>query len=181
MLERVPKTKQAIVGAGAGLAATVVMSGVMLGAQRAGLTGKLPPRKITQRTLDRLGVRRSRRAEDVSTTVAHLGYGAASGALFDRTLRGRVWPRAPVAEGVLFGAAVWLVSYFGWLPALRIMPSPPRDRPGRALTMLVAHVVFGAVLGALRPNSPAARAAPGRDGAAPAAGAVATAAPPPRR
>lgn len=149
MLERVPKTRQAIMGAGAGLAATMAMSAFMLAAQRTGFMGKSPPRKITQRTLNRLGVRRSRRADDLTTVTAHLGYGTASGALFNRTVRGRVLPRMPVVEGLLFGSAVWVVSYFGWVPALRIMPPPTRDRPGRAGTMFAAHLVFGAVLGAL--------------------------------
>lgn len=78
----------------------------MLAAQRTGMMSKPPPRKITQRALNRLGVRRSRRANDRSTMAAHLGYGSASGALFNRTVRGRVLPRMQVVEGLWFGSAV---------------------------------------------------------------------------
>ena len=41
------------------------------------------------------------------------------------------------------------VSYSGWLPALHLMPPPEQDRPGRQPSMVAAHVVYGAVLGAL--------------------------------
>lgn len=47
------------------------------------------------------------------------------------------------------GLAIWLVSYFGWIPALRTLAPPSEDRPGRAWTMFAAHVVYGATLSAL--------------------------------
>lgn len=61
-------------------------------------------------------------------------------------------PRPPfptVAAGMVFGAAVWFISYQGSVPALGIMAPPSRDRPGRPQAMLAAHLVHGAVLGAL--------------------------------
>jgi hypothetical protein len=39
------------------------------------------------------------------------------------------------------------VSYEGWVPAAGIMPPAHRDRPSRSATMVVAHAVYGAVLG----------------------------------
>ena len=143
-----------MIGAGSGAVATIAMSALMLGAQKAGLTGKLPPQKITQRALDALHLRRGRKTDDLSTLVGHLGYGSAVGGLYGGWLRGKILPRSPVTEGVLFGGVVWLASYFGWVPALRILPRPTKDRPGRAITMFVAHVLFGAVLGALAPRVP---------------------------
>jgi hypothetical protein len=43
---------------------------------------------------------------------------------------------------------VWLGSYAGWIPALDLLPPPDRDRRGRPPSMIVAHWVYGAALGA---------------------------------
>ena len=45
--------------------------------------------------------------------------------------------------------AVWVASYFGWVPKLGLMKPPTRDRPDRSLVMLGAHLIFGGVLGKL--------------------------------
>ena len=149
-------------GIGAGAVATVAMSGLMLGAQRAGLMPKQPPEQITERFLDELHVQRSEPEENAWSTIAHFGFGMACGGLFG-ALRGRLLRTHPVSEGILFGTLVWAASYCGWIPALAIMPPPTRDRPGRSMTMLAAHMVFGAVLGGLTPRAtargPAAAAA----------------------
>jgi hypothetical protein len=46
-----------------------------------------------------------------------------------------------------------LRSFPAWtrrrLPALGLMPPPRRDRPGRPTAMIVAHLVYGTVLGSL--------------------------------
>jgi hypothetical protein len=150
-----PAASRAIAGGiGAGAAATLAMSGLMLGAQRAGLMRKQPPEKITEKFLDELHVQRSESEENAWSTIAHFGFGMASGGLFG-ALRGRLLRAHPVGEGVLFGTLVWAASYCGWIPALAIMPPPTRDRPGRSITMLAAHIVFGAVLGGLTPRTPA--------------------------
>ena len=47
------------------------------------------------------------------------------------------------------GLSVWAVSYQGWVPALGILPKASEDRPARPAVMVAAHVVYGAVLGAL--------------------------------
>jgi hypothetical protein len=80
---------------------------------------------------------------------AHLAFGAGSGvafALLQRQLRSRY---ASGAQGMAFALLIWLVSYKGWVPALRIMPSAEQDRPGRVMTMIAAHLVYGATLGDL--------------------------------
>lgn len=147
--ERPSLPRRALRGALAGAIATLPMTIVMLGAQRAGLMGKLPPKKITQRMLDLGRVRRSRPADTAAATVSHVGYGTLVGALFGSLAQGRLLPKCPVSEGVLFGGAAWAASYFGWVPALGAMPPPTRDRKGRTVSMALAHAVFGAVLGAL--------------------------------
>jgi hypothetical protein len=122
----------------------------MFAAKRVGLMGAMPPEKITARLLDRLGwQRRSREAQDVAASLAHLGFGAAGGSLFALLERGLRPPGPPVVAGTLFAAGVWLVSYMGWVPALGILPPAHRDRPGRPQSMLAAHLVYGAALGFL--------------------------------
>lgn len=145
-------------GAVAGALATVAMSGVMFAAKRAGLMGEMPPEKITAHFLDRLGWKsRSKLTQDTLASLTHVGFGAAAGSLFAALERGFRVPGPPVVAGMVFGACVWLVSYSGWVPALGIMPPPRRDRPGRPQAMLIAHLVYGAALGALEGGAPRPR------------------------
>jgi len=134
-------------GAASGALATVAMSAVMGAAQRLGWLGRMPPKIITRAAFNHVGVDRSRPAENAGATVAHFAFGAVGGGLYGalRPLRARTSP----LQGVVYGTLIWLVSYAGWVPALRIMPPPQRDRPGRVPSMLAAHWVYGAVLDAL--------------------------------
>jgi hypothetical protein len=141
-----PELNRLLRGALAGAAATLGMSAFMFLGRRAGLLGRMPPEKITSRLLGRAGLPRTRRQQDVAASALHLGFGAAAGALFS-PLRARL-PVNPILAGVAYGTAVWAVSYMGWVPGLGIMPPPSRDRPGRPETMLAAHWVYGALLGA---------------------------------
>ncbi|HEX6547421.1 MAG TPA: DUF6789 family protein [Candidatus Dormibacteraeota bacterium] len=132
-------------GAAAGAAATVGMSALMFAARRAGLLGRMPPERITARALNRLGISRTRTQQDMMASALHIGFGAGAGALF-MPLAARA-PVNRVLLGLLYGTAVWAVSYMGWVPALGIMAPPSKDRPGRPQTMLAAHWVYGALLG----------------------------------
>jgi hypothetical protein len=137
----------AVRGAAHGVAATVVMSGWMLLARRLGLMSRLPPEKLTAILLRRLGVRPRTPLLEAATLAGHFSYGAALGALFQSATDRLPGPAA--LKGALFGAAVWGVSYAGWVPALELMPPPHRDRPGRQASTLAAHLIYGAVLGGL--------------------------------
>ncbi|HEU0035872.1 MAG TPA: DUF6789 family protein [Kofleriaceae bacterium] len=134
-------------GISAGTLATMPMTAVMLGAQRLGLLGKAPPAKITDAALDAADVpaRRSERA--LATALAHFGFGAAAGAIYSVLRPGTPSLARGAIEGAVFATGVWAASYAGWVPALGIMPPPKQDRPGRPASMIVAHWVFGAVLG----------------------------------
>lgn len=135
-------------GALAGAGATVVMTIVMVVSERIGLMDRHPPEHIVERGMTMAGEPPSRQAVDVAAGAAHFAFGTACGAAFGLL----VSPRASGTVQLLampWAIAIWLVSYFGWIPALRILPPPSEDRPGRAWTMLAAHVVYGATLGAL--------------------------------
>jgi hypothetical protein len=126
-------------GALAGVGATVVMSAVFFAGQRLGTIGTLPPRLIVARLLPDL----SRRGSQALSAVAHLGYGAVAGAGFG-IARGR-----SLRSGLLYGLAVWAVSYELWVPAADVLPPAHRDQRSRAATIAAAHVIFGLALGAL--------------------------------
>lgn len=130
--------------AGAGTFATAMMSGVMALGKKLGLLGEPPPHRIVRKVLGRP---RPARLAAPASLASHFAFGAALG-----MVHGSLPPalRRSLGVGCAFGALVWAASYVHVLPALGIMPRPSRDRPGRPTTMLVAHLVFGATLAALR-------------------------------
>jgi hypothetical protein len=146
-------------GALDGIAATIAMSGGMWAAARAGWLGRPPPEAIVDRALGAAGARDvPREASRALAGAAHLGFGAAAGAIFAAARRRSRPPAVAALEGALFGALVWTVSYAGWVPALGILPSPQRDREGRPTAMFLSHLVFGATLGLLDERRRRARA-----------------------
>lgn len=141
----------AMAGTVAGLLATAVMSIAMLAAKRAGLTGELPPERISREVLEEVTSPPSEQSEDAVATLLHFAFGAGAGALLGALL-GRGMPvivRVPI--GVAYASGVWAVSYLGWIPALGLMPPATRDRPGRVRVMLMAHWVYGGAAAILHP------------------------------
>jgi hypothetical protein len=145
-------TAKIVIGAAAGLAATVPMTLAMEAMyRRLPWTQRepLPPRKITERALAAIGVRHKLDEEErfALTMVNHFGYGTAMGGIYgpasDR-VKG-----TPVVKGMGFGLIVWAGSYLGLLPALGLMQPATRHRPHRNALMIVAHLVWGATLGLL--------------------------------
>ena len=135
-------------GAVAGIGATAAMSVVMLAAQRAGFMQKQPPEQIVERGADATDTPADENQIDAAATLAHFGFGALAGSVFGLVTRA-LRPGVPELLAVPWALGVWAVSYLGWVPALHIMPRADRDDPGRAWTMIAAHVVYGAALGAL--------------------------------
>jgi hypothetical protein len=134
-----------LVGATAGLAATGVMSLVMQTAKALGALGEPPPRRLTRKLLRPLGRAAPRgKALDAAALAAHFGFGASMGALHGLLPAGLRTPPG----GALFGLGVWAANYAGWLPKVRWMPPPSRDRFGRPTAMIVAHLVYGVALSA---------------------------------
>ena len=48
-----------------------------------------------------------------------------------------------VGFGIASGVAVWLASYFGWIPAARILRPASRHPDSRNALMLTAHIIWG--------------------------------------
>ena len=134
-----------------GTVATAAMSVPMLLAPDA-VMGRRPPKQVTVSALRRLRLDPGDEGErNAASTLAHLGFGAGMGSLFSAA-RAQLRPPGPkVVQGVAYGLAIWALGYKGAIPALGILPPPEHDRPGRQPVMVLAHVVYGAVLGALEP------------------------------
>lgn len=139
--------KTLIRGAAAGTFATALMSALMLAGRKLGITGQLPPEKITVKALRRFGIHPSAEQQDALATGLHFAFGAGAGAAFGVIARRVPVPSVPL--GVAYGTAIWGVSYMGWIPSLGLMPHADHDRRGRQAVMLAGHVVFGATLGVL--------------------------------
>lgn len=154
-------------GATAGVVATLAMSVPMLAASRLGIVQRQAPAQMTDRLVQRMGLADDIKDEDTRDALAvanHLGFGAGGGAIFG--LVSRRLPRSVprVAAGMAYGAMIWTVSYAGWVPALRLMPAPQDDELARPALMLGAHLVYGAVLGALTPTRRSASPLPAAGG-----------------
>ena len=142
-------TMSLIRGALAGGAATVAMSVPMVAARRVGLIDRQPPRHITGRVLRSIGTPVGGSQLDAAAVVAHEAFGALAGVGYT-LLRERIPRRLPDgALGVGYGIAIWLVSYRGLLPRLRLVASGHGTGGRRDLVMLAAHVVYGWVLARL--------------------------------
>jgi uncharacterized membrane protein YagU involved in acid resistance len=146
------KTTTILLGAAAGLAATAPMTMAMHA-----LKGRLPwyqryalpPMEVVARASHAVGLHRSASLAEHKrlATALHYGFGAACGAIY-AGLAAPFRLTGPLT-GLLFGMVVWTVSYLGWLPALGLFRSPGDQEQRRNLMMVVAHLVWGATLGAI--------------------------------
>jgi uncharacterized membrane protein YagU involved in acid resistance len=99
----------------------------------------LTPREIIDSVSAELGADLGNEAAKDGTIAAHFAYGAACGALLAAAN-----PQMSRTSGALAGAAVWLASYMGWIPAAGIL-KPATEHPGRRNAVMVgAHLVWGA-------------------------------------
>ena len=106
----------------------------------------LPPRQLTMAMADRVGLARhlDERQRLSVALAAHFAYGSVVGALYGPLMRGV--PGASVFKGSLFGLGVWGVSYLGWIPALRLLPSATHWPHRRNALMLITHFVWGSTI-----------------------------------
>ena len=141
-----------LVGALAGLAATVPMTAAMESMHRLLPERErypLPPREIAMAVAEDAGVRQHLdEPERTSVTLAaHFGYGAMTGAMYAPLAQRSQW--RPAIGGAGFGLAVWAGSYLGLLPALGILTPATAHPTRRNALMITAHVVWGVTLGLL--------------------------------
>lgn len=149
--ENTPRTITAALGAGAlaGGAATCVMSLTLFWAQRLHLLDRLPPEEMTDKLLDTAGIQAEQRTRTSLAALFHILFGVSAGGLFGLIQRQVRLPLPSSLAGIGYAGMVWLLSYMGWIPALGLLPAATRDGPRRPRIMVLAHAIYGAVLGAL--------------------------------
>jgi putative membrane protein len=158
-----PKANDVIVGAAAGVIATVPMTLAMEELHRVlpgEHDGPLPPREVTEGLYDQLRGEKTLASEErleQLTFMLHYAFGGAAGALFPLVAPRRV--PAAVGVGILYGLTVWTGSYLGLLPAIGVRHHAKHDAAARSGMMIVAHVVWGATLGLLLRGRPGLRVA----------------------
>lgn len=140
--------RRMLLGALAGMAATVPMTLAMIAMHRRLPRRErypLPPRAVTMEVLDSVGVQEQQLDESQKsgvTLLSHFGYGAGVGALYAPLAHAVRLP--PLASGCIYGLTVWAGSYLGWLPAAGLI-TPATEHPARRnALMITAHLVWGA-------------------------------------
>jgi uncharacterized membrane protein YagU involved in acid resistance len=129
---------RALLGILAGVAATMAMTATMRRLHTILPDDErypLPPREIVDNSV----AAADEHAARCKTLLAHFGFGGLTGALFALlpAIRG---------GGVAYGLGVWALSYFGWIPAARILTPAHRHPFRRNLLMIAAHIVWGLTL-----------------------------------
>ncbi|HYD37582.1 MAG TPA: hypothetical protein VEA60_08210 [Allosphingosinicella sp.] len=160
--DKLKLTSRLVIGGIAGFVGTMAMTAAMRRLHR-----RLPEREgypLTPREIVDSGSKQLGRpvagevAKDV-TTAAHFAYGAACGAML-----AAMNPDPKKRTGAAAGAAIWLASYMGWIPAVGTL-EPATKHPGRRnLLMIGVHLVWGAATAATMRELRAARETIFRDG-----------------
>jgi hypothetical protein len=126
----------------AGALATGPMSAAFAFAQLIGTIGELPPMKAISTLSPQLREPQRSRVAAAAHVLVGAAAGTAYGALIPRPARGTL-------SGIAAGLIVWLVGYEVVMPAVTGMPRAQHDDRRRAVTILLAHVVYGATLGSI--------------------------------
>jgi uncharacterized membrane protein YagU involved in acid resistance len=135
-----------LIGGIAGFVGTMAMTAAMRRLHRR-LPEKerypLTPREIVDSAAEKANVALPDEAAKDVTTASHFLYGAAVGAILAATN-----PDTNKRGGALYGAAVWLASYMGWIPAVGILKPATQHPARRNWLMLGVHLVWGAATAA---------------------------------
>ena len=138
-----------VVGAVAGFVGTMAMTTAMRK-----LHARLPARErypLTPREIVDSAVAPSDEAARDLTIAAHFLYGAACGALLAAASE-----RPGKVTGAAAGAAIWVASYMGWIPAVSLLEPATAHPLRRNALMIGVHLVWGsATAGAIRELSEA--------------------------
>lgn len=136
--------EEAILGAAAGVAASVVQAAIGKTEEKLMLPpwedSNIAPR-LVDRVLDRFGVDPSPATEWILGTGYHLGYGASWGAAY-AAVRER-HPVHPLLGGALLAGVIYGITFPRWGTAVRTETERPPRRRTRRMSFLVASVTLG--------------------------------------
>lgn len=138
-------------GALSGVIATFPMSAVMLLCKRLqAQPGAIPPEQVTDQLVENSEIPKealqTKALMEPLVWSGHFAYGLAGGAFYSgfRALFPKNTPNGYI--GSSYGFLVWLGSYWGWLPAAKVLPSPPETSTRDNVTRVVSHLVWGYAL-----------------------------------
>lgn len=140
--DRLKLPSRLVIGAVAGFVGTMAMTSAMRRLHRrlpAEERYPLTPREIVDSGSRQLGMPLAGEAAKDVTTAAHFAYGAAMGAVV-----AAMNPDPSKRTGAAAGAAIWLASYMGWIPAVGTLEPATRHPARRNLLMIGVHLVWGA-------------------------------------
>jgi uncharacterized membrane protein YagU involved in acid resistance len=145
------RTKSAALGALAGVAGGTVMALMMRKVApkvmpKKMLPSEFVPKKAVEWAEDKTGdaERLSEATEMKTGMAAHLAYSAAAGAGF--ALLRPALRRVPAPlTGAMYGNALWLISFEGWMPMLGVMERTTEKPPRKWPAPIMAHTIFGVV------------------------------------
>lgn len=145
-----PSNRKLLIGAIAGFIATAPMSIFMVIGWRLLPRREqyhLPPRLITEEITEQVGLEKHLNEEGLVglTIFSHFGYGALFGAIY--ALFEQLVTLHSSLKGSLYGVAIWIGSYLGWLPVMGILKPATKHPWRRNVLMIVAHVIWGVTLG----------------------------------
>jgi hypothetical protein len=135
-----------VIGAIAGAVGTMAMTMAMRRLHRrlpARERYPLTPREIVDSASRQLGAPLPDAPAGDVALAAHFAYGAAAGAAL-----AAMHPDPKKRTGAAAGAAVWLASYMGWIPAVGTLKPATRHPARRNLLMISVHLVWGAATAA---------------------------------
>ena len=135
-----------VIGGIAGFVGTMAMTAAMRRLHR-----RLPeeerypltPREIVDSGSRQIGLPLAGEVAKDVTTAAHFAYGAACGALV-----AAMNPDPKRRTGAAAGAAIWLASYMGWIPAVGTLEPATKHPARRNMLMIGVHLVWGAATAA---------------------------------
>jgi uncharacterized membrane protein YagU involved in acid resistance len=144
--ERLRLGSRLVIGGIAGFVGTMAMTAAMRRLHRRLPKAErypLTPREIVDSGSKQLGLPLAGEVAKDVTTAAHFAYGAAMGAMI-----GAMNPDPRKRTGAAAGAAIWLASYMGWIPAVGTL-EPATEHPARRnLLMIGVHLIWGAATAA---------------------------------
>jgi putative membrane protein len=97
---------------------------------------------------DLLGHKLAKEEKEVAGTAVHYAFGAASGGLYGAAAE--VMPSVTTCEGLLYGAALWLVADEVAVPLLGLSKRPTEYPLSVHAYALASHLVYGITLNSVR-------------------------------
>ena len=141
-------TSRALLGALGGLGGTLVLTVFRKALAAVGAVGTTAPEQVIER-IEELGFleNSSPGVRRMLVILAHITYGAGTGAALGLLRRERGGAGEEAAVGSALGILAWGAGWASWLPLTGVHLPPWKQRTAKVLLPVLDHAVFGAVWG----------------------------------